>query len=140
MILMAEVSFTQHNSVAASGAPSAHSGSAVRVATQDSKPAVAADVRALSLAQQSSKVLSSATERLSGMTEDLRQVVESLNAELSKKGRSLGFSFDETIDRPIVSVVDKSTGKVVRQIPNEVVVRVAHSIEAFRGSFVDKSV
>jgi len=34
---------------------------------------------------------------------------------------------------PIVVVKNSQTGEVVRQIPNEVVVQVAHSIEAFKG-------
>jgi flagellar protein FlaG len=33
----------------------------------------------------------------------------------------------------VVLVKNADTGEVVRQIPNEVVVRIAHSIEAFKG-------
>jgi uncharacterized FlaG/YvyC family protein len=35
----------------------------------------------------------------------------------------------------VVTVVSESTGEVVRQIPNEVVVRVAHNIEKMKGFF-----
>jgi uncharacterized FlaG/YvyC family protein len=33
----------------------------------------------------------------------------------------------------VVYVKNAETGEVVRQIPNEVVVRLAHSIESFKG-------
>ena len=36
---------------------------------------------------------------------------------------------DEVLHRPIVSVVDKESGKVLRQLPAEEVVRAARNIE-----------
>jgi uncharacterized FlaG/YvyC family protein len=42
---------------------------------------------------------------------------------------------DEILNSPVVTVVSESTGEVVRQIPNEVVVRVAHNIERMKGLF-----
>jgi flagellar protein FlaG len=40
---------------------------------------------------------------------------------------------DEALGRPVVTVRNTESGEVVRQIPNEVVVKVAHNIEAFKG-------
>ena len=40
---------------------------------------------------------------------------------------------DEKLGRPIVYVKNATTGELVRQIPNEVVVRIAHSIADFKG-------
>jgi flagellar protein FlaG len=40
---------------------------------------------------------------------------------------------DEAVGGPVVTVRSADTGEVVRQIPNEVVVRVAHSIEKMKG-------
>ena len=39
----------------------------------------------------------------------------------------------EKLGMPVVVVTNSQTGEVVRQIPNEVVVRVAHNLEAFKG-------
>ena len=69
--------------------------------------------------------------------EDLRksiqQAVENLNQQLKDNGRDLSFQMDETINRPIITVRNLQTGEVVRQIPNEEVVRMAHSIEEGKG-------
>jgi flagellar protein FlaG len=71
-----------------------------------------------------------------------RQEVENALAELRKladnSGRSLGFSKDPAVSGPVITVTDNNTGKVVRQIPVEVVVRVAHSIEKMKGLLFDK--
>jgi flagellar protein FlaG len=40
---------------------------------------------------------------------------------------------DRTINTPVVAVTDKNTGELVRQIPAEAVLRVAHSIENLKG-------
>jgi flagellar protein FlaG len=52
---------------------------------------------------------------------------------LTSNARNVSFSMDEKLGRPIVYVKNATTGEVVRQIPNEVVVRIAHSIEDFKG-------
>lgn len=70
-------------------------------------------------------------ERLSEVIEDLNQRIESL-------GRNLGFRIDDKVNRSIVTVVNRETGEVVRQIPTEVVVRVAHSIEDLKGLLFDE--
>ena len=70
-----------------------------------------------------------------------KEVTEAL-AELSKladnSGRSLGFAQDTAVSGPVITVTDKESGKVVRQIPIEAVVRVAHSIEKMKGLLFDK--
>jgi len=56
-----------------------------------------------------------------------------LNDQVATTKRGLGFRVDEAINGPVVTVTSLSTGEVIRQIPNEVVVRVAHSIEKIKG-------
>lgn len=51
---------------------------------------------------------------------------------------NLGFSIDRKINTHVVVVTDKTTGEVVRQIPNEVVIRVAHNIADLKGLLFDK--
>jgi len=71
-----------------------------------------------------------------------RQEIDNALAELKRladnSGRSLGFSKDPAVSGPVITVTDDQTGKVVRQIPVEVVVRVAHSIEKMKGLLFDK--
>ena len=72
-----------------------------------------------------------------------RKEIDSALAELKRladnSGRSLGFSKDPAVNGPVITVTDNDTGKVIRQIPVEVVVRVAHSIEKMKGLLFDKS-
>ena len=66
-------------------------------------------------------------------SQDLKDAIGKLNDMLQAGARNVSFSLDQKLGRPIVYVKNASTGEVVRQIPNEVVVRIAHSIEDFKG-------
>jgi flagellar protein FlaG len=64
---------------------------------------------------------------------DLKEAIAKLNDMLTSSARNVSFSMDQKLGRPVVYVKNASTGEVVRQIPNEVVVRIAHSIEDLKG-------
>ena len=67
------------------------------------------------------------------MRQNLQQAINHLNELMRDGGRGLNFSMDPTLSRPIVYVRNADTGEVIRQIPSEVVVRIAHGIEDFKG-------
>lgn len=64
---------------------------------------------------------------------NLEEAIKKLNEMLQDSGRTLSFSMDVKLGRPIVFVKNMANGDVIRQIPNEVVVRIAHGIEDFKG-------
>jgi flagellar protein FlaG len=65
---------------------------------------------------------------------DLAASIEKINQSLQDGGRNLSFSVDPSIvGGPLVTVKNAKTGEVVRQIPNEAVVRVAHNIDELKG-------
>lgn len=68
------------------------------------------------------------------MGELIRELESKLPTTASK---GLQFTMDEVLHRPIVSVVDKESGKVLRQLPAEEVVRAARNIEYMRGILFD---
>jgi flagellar protein FlaG len=72
--------------------------------------------------------------------QNLKDAVSLLNDQMSSTKRGLGFSYNESIDAPVVTVHNTETGEVVRQIPNEVVIRVAQSIDSFKGLLHNKKV
>jgi flagellar protein FlaG len=76
--------------------------------------------------------------RAEEMRKNLQEAVSRLNEQLQSKGRDLSFSLDERIDRTIITVKNLQTGEVVRQIPTEEVVRMAHSIEDMKGVLFNK--
>jgi len=71
------------------------------------------------------------------LQENLRAAVDQLNKQLASSGRSLGFSYDEVANAPVVTVKSTATGEVIRQIPSEAVLRVAHTFEALKGLLHD---
>jgi flagellar protein FlaG len=73
------------------------------------------------------------------MRQNLHEAISKLNDMMVAGGRGLNFAVDEKLGRPIISVKNSETGEVVRQIPNEVVVRIAHGIEDLKGLLHNKS-
>ena len=103
----------------------------------------------VSVAEKSSSVDSSfadirssnkrSSEAIANSHKEIEQALAELKRLADNSGRSLGFSKDQAVSGPVITVTDKETGEVVRQIPNEVVVRVAHNIEKMKGLLFDKS-
>jgi len=59
---------------------------------------------------------------------------------VSDGGRGLHFSIDSATLTPVILVKNRESGEVIRQIPNEVVIKVAHSIEDLKGFLHNESV
>ena len=72
-----------------------------------------------------------------------KQVVENITKVLNESARlfniSLQFRIDEDIDRVIVSVFDKDTEKVIRQVPPEEVVELSKSLDRMAGLLFNKT-
>ena len=67
------------------------------------------------------------------LTQAFNRIVDQLNQQMQANNRKLGFTMDRRLNTPVITVTDKSTGDVIRQIPAESVLRVAHSIENLKG-------
>jgi len=52
--------------------------------------------------------------------------------------RALSFSVEKNIDKVVVSVVDKNTGDLVRQIPTPEALKIAEYIDGIIGVVFDK--
>ena len=76
-------------------------------------------------------------ETLELSAERIAQIAKVANATLEVANNSLRFRIDESVKRPIVSVVDQESGQVIRQLPSEELVRISHSIESMRGILFD---
>ena len=73
-------------------------------------------------------------EKVSKVVESFNKVTESLNHQLR-------FEFDKDLpDQPIVKIVDKKSGKVVREIPPEEFVKMVAKMKDFLGALFDKKV
>lgn len=67
------------------------------------------------------------------LRKNIQEAVNRLNEQMQSKGRDLSFSIDEKIDRSVITVRNLKTGELVRQIPTEDMVKLAHSIEDMKG-------
>ena len=70
----------------------------------------------------------------------LDQAIARMNERMQDGGRGLAFKIDPSIDRPVVTVTNQQTGEVIRQIPNEVVIRMARSIDESKGNLLNAKV
>ena len=78
-----------------------------------------------------------ASNNLEMIRERLKEISESLNSEMKMRSRDLQFSVDELTNRFLVTVLDKDSGKVVKQIPSDAILKVAHNLEALKGILFD---
>jgi len=65
--------------------------------------------------------------------QDLEEAVDMLNSALARDPVALRFSIDETLNRPVVSVISEKTGEVIHQLPQEEVIRAVKNLEQMRG-------
>ena len=70
---------------------------------------------------------------------NLKEAVSLLNEQVASHKNGLGFSINDSIDVPVVTVKNTVTGEVVRQIPNEVVIRVAQNIDTVQKGLLHNS-
>ena len=67
------------------------------------------------------------------MKNQIEDTVAMLNSQMEKNKFGLGFSVDRVADKCVVVVRDTTTGDIIRQLPSEAVLKVAHSIESLKG-------
>lgn len=110
------------------------SGSAAPVAqpvrTSNAAAADAAQRQILPGSGQSSPPAAGAGPQPSG---DLKQAVQDLNNYAQSLRRDLHFSIDEESGETVVKVMDHESGEVIRQIPSEELLAIAHSLKSAQG-------
>jgi len=67
------------------------------------------------------------------MRRNLTEAIDNLNEQMRSNGRDLNFRVDERVERTVITVKQAQTGEVVRQIPAEEILKLAHSIEDIKG-------
>ncbi len=67
----------------------------------------------------------------------MEKIKEKINKLLSQWNIQLDFIIDNDLDRVVVKVKNKETGKIIRQIPPEEMLRIAKSLEEVSGLLLD---
>lgn len=61
--------------------------------------------------------------------ESFSELIDSMNDSAAIRNTSLQFVFDERGDPPVVKVMDKDSGEMIRQIPSELAVKLAKALD-----------
>lgn len=67
----------------------------------------------------------------------LEETTEHLNKQMTHNKRDLSFSVDDVANKVVVTVKNRD-GEVVRQIPSETALRVAHNLNDVKGLMEDR--
>ena len=78
-------------------------------------------------------------EEIGKVQHRINEVVDTLNKYVSFSPNDLHFAVDKVSNRYMVTVSSEDTGEVIRQVPAEAVLRVAHNIEKLKGLIFDKT-
>ena len=91
----------------------------------------------LAAAQQQTKDLSVSAEiekpeSLNVSAEQIETAVAQLSEFVQTNSRQLNFSVDEGSNKQVVKVTDAETGKIIRQIPSEEVLKLSERLQALQ--------
>jgi len=115
--------------------PDANSTRASDVAAAPEAPTIS--VAALAAEAEEGKLKS--LSALETMTESMDDAVEVLNQALSLKNTSAVIRRDEQLNRYLVTIKDKESGEVVREIPDEALLKFARNLQEMRGILFDET-
>ena len=90
------------------------------------------------VAEDISNQKSHSSQEIKDVQARLEDTIRSLNIKMEVKSSHLNFSVDEISDRVMVTVTNKSTGEIVRQVPADAILKVAHNMEALKGVIFDE--
>ncbi|WP_197469138.1 flagellar protein FlaG, partial [Oleiphilus sp. HI0125] len=73
--------------------------------------------------------LTDVAEQGAEQVEQVEQAVANLNEYVQSVQRDLQFRLDDTSGKTVITVYDRSTEEVVRQIPDDVAIRLARDLQ-----------
>lgn len=74
-------------------------------------------------------------------TEEIKKDLDAINAQLKIASSSIQFSIDDTSKEVVVRIVERDSGKVIRQIPPESILRLRESMkQEMSGLFVEEKI
>ena len=76
---------------------------------------------------------------LASVTESIDDAVEVLNEALSRKHTSAQIRKDEELNRFLVTIKDKESGEIVREVPPEALLKFARNLEELKGILFDET-
>ena len=96
-------------------------------------------VSVMAVAEDAAKEKMKSLEDLKTVSESIQDAVEVLNEALSLKHTSAVIRHDKELNRYLVTIKDKESGEVVRQIPDEALLKFARNLAEMRGILFDET-
>lgn len=119
---------------------SAATGSAADVKSKAEKPQPAMPrVSPAEVAADAAEGKLKSLDRLVSVTESIEEAVEVLNDALSRKHTSAQIRRDDQLNRFLVTIKDKESGEVVREVPPEALLKFARNLEELKGILFDET-
>ena len=78
-------------------------------------------------------------DTLRSVSNSIEEAVEVLNEALSRKSTSALIRRDEELNRYLVTIRDKDSGEVVREIPDEALLKFARNLQELKGILFDET-
>ena len=94
-------------------------------------------IAAVAAQAEEGKVKSLST--LASVTKSIEEAVEVLNQALSLKSTAAFIRRDEELNRYLVTIKDKDSGEIVREIPDEALIKFARNLQEMRGILFDET-
>lgn len=117
----------------------APAGAQTQIAEIQSPRAVADAVKTAAIAKAAEPETSAAPKvDFKALQKIVQDAIDSLNEQMRQSNRSLNFSMDTQVNRVIITVRNTNSGEVIRQIPDEAILRVAHNLEKIRGLLLNE--
>ena len=91
-----------------------------------------------SVAEQAQQGKVNTLESISGVVDDIREAIDTLNDALAKSPTKAIISRDDQLNRFIVKIADERSGEVIREIPSEAVLKFARNLREIKGLLFDK--
>jgi flagellar protein FlaG len=109
-----------------------------RAASEARRPAGASSANTSRQAEDTSKYSLSASKEEAQPT-NLNSTVDEMNAEFAARNSTIRFRVDQESKDVIVSVVDKTSDEVIREIPPEEVVRMRERLKEMAGLLLEET-
>ena len=110
----------------------------VKSKVEKSQPAMP-KVSAAEVAAEAAEGKVKSINTLASVTESIEEAVEVLNEALSRKHTSAQIRRDEQLNRFLVTIKDKESGEVVREVPPEALLKFARNLEELKGILFDET-
>ena len=107
------------------------------VRADEARDSSSASIASVAAEAEEGKVKSLST--LASVTESIDDAVEVLNQALSMRSTAATIRRDEELNRYLVTIKDKESGEIVREIPDEALIKFARNLQELRGILFDET-